>query len=173
MRYNEGDILIHKGTKREYKILEANNEAGNYFIRDLTLKFNVYVNDDHINKLFDVAYENVTHDADDDNVFRKHVQQFLPKHIDDELAWLSSGLMEESGELLQICRRIQYKSQIPDPNHVMGELGDVLYFITGLMDYFGYSQKEIEFRNIKKLNKRFKSGVFEIKGAIAKDDHNE
>ncbi len=112
-------------------------------------------------------------DMNDNDTFKNHVQEFLPRHVDDELNWLIGGLLEEAGELLQIVRELQYKGQLPDPNHILEELGDVAYYHQGLMTYFGYDRKEVELRNIRKLSRRFPSGKYEISDAIAKVDHDE
>lgn len=104
-------------------------------------------------------------------LFKLHVDKFIPKDLDNKLLWLITGLLEENGELLQILRQKEYKNQDIDISHLKEELGDVLYFVIGLMNHFDLSLEEIMLNNIIKLNKRFPTGEYNIVDAIKKVDH--
>ena len=103
--------------------------------------------------------------------FADHVEQFVPKHIDNKLLWLMTGLIEENGELLQILRQKEYKDQDIDINHLKEELGDILYYFTGILNKFNLTLDEIKLNNISKLNTRFPNGTYSIPDAIGKVDH--
>jgi len=73
------------------------------------------------------------------------------------------GLVGESGEIAEKVKKQLRGDGEVSPEDMKKELGDVLYYIARLADYYELNLEQIAISNIKKLTDRNKRGV--IKGS--------
>lgn len=61
---------------------------------------------------------------------------------DQELAYIGLGVAGEAGEVAdEIKKRLRKNGNLRDPNLLLCEVGDVLFYIERLLDYFGVTQE--------------------------------
>ena len=68
------------------------------------------------------------------------------------------GLSGEVGEVLDLYKKHYYHGHDLDIDHVMMEMGDILYYITWLCIECGFDLSEIMYANMNKLTKRYPDG---------------
>lgn len=70
--------------------------------------------------------------------------------------YLTLGLVAEAGEVAgKLAKYVRDDTGIPQLKYDMAaELGDVLWFVATLADFYGYSLEEIAKQNIEKLSSR-------------------
>lgn len=79
------------------------------------------------------------------------------KSISTSASWVSYlglGLNGESGEVAEILKKHMRDGTEINMEDLSKELGDVLWYISGLCSAFGFSLEEIAQKNIKKLRER-------------------
>lgn len=102
----------------------------------------------------------------------------------DNVTYMTFGLVAEVGELADKIAKWKRKKEVYvtddrlvfDTFHVdeseskraslMGELGDVLWFVAGIADHFGYSLSEVAEMNLEKLTSRKSKGTI-----VTHEDH--
>jgi NTP pyrophosphatase (non-canonical NTP hydrolase) len=67
---------------------------------------------------------------------------------------LYCGLAAEVGEVCGVMQKAAYKSQKPDYEQLFDELGDVLWYVTCLLYFNGFTLADCMKHNIAKLEKR-------------------
>lgn len=82
---------------------------------------------------------------------------FVPPHIvgKDALANWGLGLAGESGEVVENIKKALFHDKQPTITDMNHELGDALFYITRLADYYGLTLAEIMQANITKLSLRY------------------
>lgn len=71
----------------------------------------------------------------------------------EDLYVMTAGLGGEAGEVLEeLKKRVRDGSKNEDK--VLLELGDVLYYLTRISSYFGFSLEDVMYYNKKKLDAR-------------------
>ena len=68
------------------------------------------------------------------------------------------GLNGESGECIDILKKYEFQHHTFDPNRMIDELGDVLWYVAQTATGLGISLEEVANYNIKKLRKRYPDG---------------
>jgi NTP pyrophosphatase (non-canonical NTP hydrolase) len=68
------------------------------------------------------------------------------------------GLCGETGEVVDLVKKTVFQGHPLDVNHMVEELGDVLYYLTWLAILFDIDISEIAFENMAKLNERYPNG---------------
>lgn len=187
IKFKNGDVIHHVVTRKMYEVRDYVTVFDAYILYDLQERFSVEMDADVAHERFRAGppkrYDTPSQagaylqhgnafKVEEIHNFESHVEKYIPD-VENKLHWLITGLIEETGELLQIVREMTYKEKVPEPTHVLEELGDIQYMVTGLMNYFGYTQEEVEVRNIRKLQTRFPKGKYDITDAIKKVDHDE
>ena len=82
------------------------------------------------------------------------------------------GISTEAGELLDIYkRRLAYDKQLDGVN-VEEELGDLMWYVAGLVDMLGFDMEKILTKNIAKLQVRYPE-AFDEEKAINRDLEKE
>lgn len=91
-----------------------------------------------------------------------------PKDKKDEFFHLVLGLVGESGEIAEKVKKLvrDKKSDLSqfDTEDLKKELGDILWYIAILADYFDISLDEIGKKNIDKLASRLERGALSGSG---------
>lgn len=81
----------------------------------------------------------------------------------DRLVENTLGLVGESGEVAEKVKKIIRDGTI-DVNMITKELGDVLFYVTALGNYFGVDLETIMHNNIRKLEDRKARNVIQGSG---------
>lgn len=73
------------------------------------------------------------------------------------LAW-SLALAGEAGELANLTKKVFIHGHLYEPDKVIEELGDILWYIAVYAREIGIDLSEVATRNILKLSKRYPDG---------------
>lgn len=76
----------------------------------------------------------------------------------ESVAMLAMGLSGEAGELTDYLKKILFHGKNLDPENIKKELGDLLWYVSGLSSFFGFTLEEVAEANIKKLRARYPEG---------------
>ena len=87
---------------------------------------------------------------------RKTCRSDLPK--EERIKNALFGLNGEAGEVIDIFKKHFYQGHELDINHVIEELGDVLYYACWLLNELDSDFAEAAFENMVKLNDRYPNG---------------
>lgn len=68
--------------------------------------------------------------------------------------WLAACLMQESGELAEFIIKKDGYRKIYNPQGILSEAGDVLNFLTAILQTHGYTLEDAIENNTKKLRER-------------------
>ena len=83
----------------------------------------------------------------------------------ERLTTAGVGLAAESGEFLEIVKKMDFQGKPwNDANreHLIIELGDIMWYIAQATQSLGVSFEDVIATNVKKLEKRYPSGSFDI-----------
>ena len=83
----------------------------------------------------------------------------------ERLTTAGVGLAAESGEFLEIVKKILFQGKPwNDANreHLIIELGDIMWYVAQATQALGVSFEDVIATNVKKLEKRYPGGSFEI-----------
>lgn len=75
------------------------------------------------------------------------------------------GINAEGGEFLEIIKKMVFQGKPWDDHnreHLIIELGDLLWYVAQATQALGVSFEEVIERNVKKLEKRYPGGQFDI-----------
>ena len=75
------------------------------------------------------------------------------------------GIIAEGGEFLEIIKKMIFQGKPfneDNREHMIIELGDLLWYVAQATQALGISFEEVIERNIKKLEKRYPGGQFDI-----------
>lgn len=75
-----------------------------------------------------------------------------------KLSLCGLGLAGESGELADYIKKVLYHGKPLDRDHIIKELGDILWYISILATVLGEPLENIAMRNIEKLKSRYPDG---------------
>ncbi|UUV44561.1 nucleotide pyrophosphohydrolase [Rhodobacter phage RcMotherGoose] len=90
-----------------------------------------------------------------------------------DLWHMATGVAGEAGELLDaIKKHVVYKREL-DRENVVEELGDLRFYMAGLMNRLGITEEEILSHNNAKLSKRYAAGSYSNEAAIERADKVE
>ena len=83
----------------------------------------------------------------------------------ERLTTASVGLAAESGEFLEIVKKMVFQGKpwnSDNREHLIIELGDVMWYVANACIALDISFDEVIKRNVKKLEKRYPGGKFDI-----------
>lgn len=72
------------------------------------------------------------------------------------------GLATESGEILDAYKKSRFYGRELNKQNVKEEIGDVLWYLSILMDSVNYTLEDAMSDNINKLSKRYPSGFMDV-----------
>ena len=99
------------------------------------------------------------------------IRQITPQQA--HLLHMAVGVSGEAGELLDaIKKHCVYQKQI-DIKNVVEEAGDILFYLTGLLNDLNISLEDCIKANMEKLSKRYPAGRYSNDAAIARADKGE
>lgn len=105
-------------------------------------------------------------------VFRDHVRRLFTQPIDSNgrILHAAVGVSKEGGEVLGAAYRAWIYHQSLNVENILEEAGDVLFYLTALLDQVGYTLQDAALHNVKKLQCRYPSGGFTPAEAVARAD---
>lgn len=83
------------------------------------------------------------------------------------------GIAGESGEIVDIVKKRFAYGKTIDQEHLIEEIGDLLFYVQALCNFIGVPPEIIVKRNMEKLSARFPQGVFSADQAIARADKHD
>lgn len=81
-----------------------------------------------------------------------------PTHAPGLLANLALGVAGEAGEVADLIKKQIFHDHDPDPDRLIEELGDVLWYVTALAYTLNVPLEEVARRNAAKLKARYPTG---------------
>lgn len=83
-----------------------------------------------------------------------------PMQLPPELkaATFAMGLAGEAGEVVDLLKKHLGHGHPLDTGKLMKELGDVLWYIAALCDFYGLTMRDVAYLNIVKLRERYPEG---------------
>lgn len=95
---------------------------------------------------------------------------FAKKHTgNDGYMHAAAGLSGESGEVLDLIKKVWVYGKPLDRGKLIEELGDIMFYWQAAANLLGLSAHEIKRENMRKLNKRYPQG-YSDKAAIERVD---
>ena len=95
--------------------------------------------------------------------YQKLAERTIPKEkwFNTKVSNFSMGLAGESGEIIDYLKKVIYHGHELDREHIKEELGDLLWYLSGLASIMNIDLNEIARKNIEKLKKRYPDGFSE------------
>ena len=96
------------------------------------------------------------------------------KHTFNEMVYLTLGLSNEAGEFAGRIKKVIRGDNV-DPETVLSEAGDVLWYLTRICDNLGIALEDVAEYNYQKLMKAIKEDIAQSRQEIkqVRDDVNE
>ena len=95
------------------------------------------------------------------------------KDMDEDQAHLlhmAVGISTEAGEILSTVKAHAIYGKALDHENILEEVGDLLFYLQGLLDTQGLRLDDALSHNIAKLTKRYPDGMFRTSDAIGRAD---
>ena len=86
---------------------------------------------------------------------------------------MAVGVSGEAGELLDAVKKHAVYQKPLDFDNVREEAGDILFYLTGLLNELGLTLNECIEANVEKLSKRYPERRYTNEAAIARADKDE
>ena len=80
------------------------------------------------------------------------------------------GMCGESGECIDILKKVSFQGHTFDPNRLIDELGDVLWYVAQTATGLGLTLEDIALSNIAKLKSRYPKN-FEVERSVHREDY--
>jgi NTP pyrophosphatase (non-canonical NTP hydrolase) len=90
------------------------------------------------------------------NEYQKESRKTWKENYNNDFERAILGLFGEAGEVAEKVKKSYRDNEIINPQDMAKELGDVLYYIARIAEYFDYTLSEIAEMNIEKLASRQK-----------------
>ena len=99
------------------------------------------------------------------------IRQLTPHQA--HLLHMAVGVSGEAGELLDAIKKHCVYQKPINMENVLEEAGDILFYLTGLLNDLDISLEDCINANIIKLSKRYPNGKYTNAAAIARADKND
>lgn len=99
----------------------------------------------------------------------KQIQDEMTPHK-ASLAHMALGLLSDAGEAADVIKKHVFYGQPLNHDHLVEELGDVLFFFEGILQLTGHDWESVRRANITKLLKRYQGGKFSNQDAQLRAD---
>lgn len=87
----------------------------------------------------------------------------------DTLGNFGLGLTGEAGEVVELIKKNLYHNHTVTADEIKKELGDVLFYLSGIATLYDIDLEDVATTNIEKLRKRYPNG-FSVEDSIARKD---
>lgn len=94
------------------------------------------------------------------NEYQAATKNFMNKDLTNREALLMFvlGISSESGEIAEAIKHNMFHHHKLDRDNLKKELGDLLWYLSGMADHFGWTLDEVAVANIDKLSIRYPNG---------------
>lgn len=94
------------------------------------------------------------------NEYQNLAARFIPPNLStkEKILLAALGIAGESGEFVDLIKKIQYHGRKCDLEHLKRELGDICWYIALAASTLGFSLEEVLQTNINKLAARYPNG---------------
>lgn len=99
------------------------------------------------------------------------IRQLTPQQA--HLLHMAVGVSGEAGELLDAIKKHCVYQKAMNMENVMEEAGDILFYLTGILNELDMTIEQCIQANMDKLSKRYPSGSYSNADAIARADKND
>ena len=82
------------------------------------------------------------------------------------------GLNGEAGECIDILKKVEFQGHTFDPNKLLDELGDVLWYVAQTATGLGVTLEAVAQHNVDKLMKRYPDGFDSERSVHRKEYEN-
>ena len=82
------------------------------------------------------------------------------------------GMNGEAGECIEILKKVEFQGHEFDPNRLIDELGDVMWYVAQTATGLGITLEDVAQGNIKKLEKRYPQ-EFTAEQSIHRSEYEE
>lgn len=82
---------------------------------------------------------------------------------------MAIGIAGEAGEVVDIIKKHSFNNKDVEPAEVLKECGDVLFYLAGLLDTYGWTIDDALSQNISKLRTRYPEGYSDQAAAEKRD----
>ena len=89
-----------------------------------------------------------------------------------DLLHFAVGVAGEAGELLDAVKKHVIYGKPLDEDNVIEELGDILFYMTAMLNTIGLTHDDIRWSNRAKLDKRYRGGYSDAAAAERADKQN-
>ena len=89
------------------------------------------------------------------------------------LAHMAMGVSGEAGEILDDVKKHFAYDKAIDRGHILEEVGDVVFYLNGLIRLLDATWGEVLEMNVAKLSVRYPKGTFDADNAINRDTNAE
>ena len=89
------------------------------------------------------------------------------------LVHMALGVGGEAGEVVDLCKKHFAYDKPLDVAHLVEELGDLIFYVNGILALIDTSWDEVLTANIKKLEARYPNAKFNADHAINRDKEAE
>jgi NTP pyrophosphatase (non-canonical NTP hydrolase) len=100
----------------------------------------------------------------------KHPKDINPDETQKRMIHAALGISGESGELVDAIKKHAIYGKPLDAAHVIEECGDVLYYMSNLLNTIGSNIPAAIKANKAKLSKRYSKGTYSNEQALARAD---
>ena len=90
----------------------------------------------------------------------------------DDLMHAAIGISGEAGELLDAVKKTWVYGKPLDLANVKEEIGDILFYVTAMLNILELNETEIIDENVRKLEARYPGLTYSNESAIARADKN-
>jgi NTP pyrophosphatase (non-canonical NTP hydrolase) len=87
----------------------------------------------------------------------------------ERLLHCALGVCGEAGEVADLIKKFAFMGHPLEVRNLLGELGDLMWYIVLLCDALGLSMEDVLADNVEKLRKRYPDG-FSAERSINRDD---
>lgn len=103
------------------------------------------------------------------NEYQELAQRTSRNHDHNQILNGAMGLCGESGEIMDYIKKWQFQGHTFDPNKVIDELGDVLWYCAELAAGLAVNLATVAKLNIEKLKRRYPDG-FTAERSISREE---
>tara|TARA_B100000287_G_scaffold386298_1_gene394048 strand:- start:111 stop:542 length:432 start_codon:yes stop_codon:yes gene_type:complete len=116
-------------------------------------------------RYMDFVSQVTSKESSDPNAFIERFNELKDDVVLNRLLTAAIGISAEGGEFAEIVKKITFQGKPYDDasrEHMIVELGDVMWYIAQACMSLGVSFDDLVIRNVNKLSARYPEGAFEV-----------